>query len=77
MIHQITIKDGMLCVDGGVSLTGISIDMVTNLRGVFMALSELCEALNGMEDLPDDVAMKLHAANSLLNYLRATRNLEK
>jgi hypothetical protein len=72
MIHHITIADGMLCVDGGVSLTGVSIDMVTNLRSVFVALSELCESLDGVE-LPEEAAFKLHAANSILNYLRATR----
>lgn len=77
MLHHITINDGMLCVDGGVSLSGVTIDMVTNLRGIFVVLSELCEALNASDNLSEEVQMKLHEANSLLEYLRTTRRLEQ
>ena len=73
MKHDMTLVDGLLVVEGGVSITGVTIDMITNLREVYLSLSGLCEVLDKCEGLDEETKFKHEHAKSLLKYLRASK----
>lgn len=72
-LHNIVVADGLPVVEGGVSITGVTIDMITNLREVYLSLSGLCEALDKCEGLDEDVSIKHEQSKALLKYLRASK----
>lgn len=73
--YQMRLVNGLLVIEEGLSMSGVSIDMVKNLREVYMTLSTLTQALDGKEilKLDPEVEVEHHKARCLLAYLRKTR----
>jgi hypothetical protein len=73
--YDLRLRNGLLSIEGGLSMSGVSIDMVKNLREVFMCLSTLVGSLEGKEILKEDseIGVEWAKSNSLLKYLRKTR----
>jgi hypothetical protein len=74
MKHNITLANGLLSVEGGVSYSGVSIEMVMNIREMLITLSSLLQSMEGTAalDIPE-IEIEYSKAQSLLKYLRATR----
>ena len=73
-MHKITLAHGLLSVEGGVSISGVSLEMVVSLRDLLMTTSELLSVLEGKEILQDpEVEAVYHRANALLKYLRESK----
>lgn len=74
MSHSIKLNNGLLSIDGGVSYSGVSIEMVQNIREMLVVLSSLLQALEGTAALEiPEVEIEYSKAQSLLKFLRATR----
>jgi hypothetical protein len=73
--YKLTLCNGLLTIEGGVAMSGVSIDMVKNLREVFMCLSTLVNSLEGKEALQDpEIEVEYSKARCLMAYLRKTRD---
>lgn len=73
-MHRITLANGLLSVEGGVSMSGVSLEMIVSLRELLATTSELLNALEGKEILKDhEVEVVYHRAQSLLKYLRESK----
>jgi hypothetical protein len=76
--HTITVIDGMLTVEGGVTIGGVTIDMVTSIRDVLISMSDLCKALDGHAALEDlAIQAEYKKAVALLKYLRDSKQFSK
>lgn len=74
MMHRITLANGLLTVEGGVSMSGVSLEMITSLRELLFTTSELLNTLEGKEILKDpEVEPVYHRAQVLLKYLRESK----
>jgi hypothetical protein len=77
-MHKITLVDGLLSIEGGMSMSGVTIEMIKNLREVLSTLSALCAALDGTPALEiPEVEVKYHQAQCLLKYLRESKKFPK
>lgn len=73
-MHRITLANGLLSVEGGVSMSGVSLEMIVSLRELLATTSELLNTLEGKEILKDpEVEVVYHRAQSLLKYLRESK----
>ena len=74
MMHRITLANGLLSIEGGVSMSGVSLEMIVSLRELLATTSELLNVLEGKEILKDpEVEVVYHRAQSLLKYLRESK----
>ena len=74
MMHRITLANGLLSIEGGVSMSGVSVEMIVSLRELLATTSELLNVLEGKEILKDpEVEVVYHRAQSLLKYLRESK----
>lgn len=74
LMHKITLVNGLLSVEGGVSMSGVSLEMITCLRELLATTSSLCKAIEGTAalDIPE-IEIEYHKAQSLLKYLRESK----
>lgn len=73
-MHRITLANGLLSVEGGVSMSGVSLEMIVSLRELLALTSELLNTLEGKEILKDpEVEVVYHRAQVLLKYLRESK----
>ncbi len=73
-MHKFSLINGLLSEEGGVSMSGVSREMILNLRELLQTLSALCEALKGSDALKDpDIEPVYHRAEILLKYLRESK----
>lgn len=73
-MHRITLAKGLLTVEGGVSMSGVSLEMIVSLRELLATTSELLRVLEGSEAIKDpEIECVYHRAQILLKYLRESK----
>jgi len=77
MRHNVTVIDGLLSVEGGVTVGGVTIDMVTSVRDLCLAMASLCRSLEGTPAMEDpNIAGEYSQCMAMLAYLRSSKNFE-
>lgn len=78
MKHNVTVIDGLLSVENGVSIGGVTIDMVTSCRDICIALASLCRALEGTPALDDlNIQGEYKRCVAMLDYLRSSKKFDE
>jgi hypothetical protein len=75
---NLIVKGGLLTVEGGVSMSGVTLDMVTNLRETYATLKSLVLSLEGTEALNiPEIEAEYHKAQALIKYITTLYMEEK
>lgn len=74
MKHSITITNGLLSIENGMSFAGVSLEMVESLVATLTIMSSLVSSLEGTAALEiPEVEVEYSKALSHLKYLRTSR----
>jgi hypothetical protein len=77
-MHHLTVHKGLLTIEGGISMSGVTLDMVVNLRETYAVLGSLVRSLEGTDALQiEEVGIEYHKAKALVDYLTKLYKEEK